>query len=61
MKTALMIKPINLGFGVVISMCAIGKKGQKWDFPHKNLDWAIKFIPKWPKMKGKADRTAMNG
>lgn len=56
-----MIKPINLGFGVVISMCAIGKKGQKWDFPHKNLDWAIKFIPKWPKMKGKADRTAMNG
>ena len=42
-----MIKPINLGFGVVISMCAIRKKGQKWNVHHKNLDWAIKFIPKF--------------
>ena len=36
-----MIKPRNLGFGVAISMCAIGKKDQKWNVPHKNLDWAI--------------------
>ena len=28
-STLIMIKPRNLGFGVAISMCAIGKKDQK--------------------------------